>query len=127
MTEDFCLLKYQLRLMLHNPELTDPVIDVNPCIPHGEDRHKPLVVVTAVGLVNDTHMIRLNHAEIFIGAAAGYHMGLVYIGVSVRGQMYVEEYHFEGERSEVRESTVQAALALLKKGLEETDGNDEDH
>ena len=53
-------------------------------------------------------------------------VGLVYIGVSVRGQMYVEEYHFEGERSEVRESTVQAALALLKKGLEETDGNDED-
>ena len=47
-------------------------------------------------------------------------VGLVYIGVSVRGQMYVEEYHFEGERSEVRESTVQAALALLKKGLEET-------
>lgn len=54
-------------------------------------------------------------------------VGLVYIGVSVRGQMYVEEYHFEGERSEVRESTVQAALALLKKGLEETDGNDQDH
>ena len=54
-------------------------------------------------------------------------VGLVYIGVSVRGQIYVEEYHFEGERSEVRESTVQAALALLKKGLEETDGNDEDH
>ena len=54
-------------------------------------------------------------------------VGLVYIGVSVRGQMYVEEYHFEGERSEVRESTEQAPLALLKKGLEETDGNDEDH
>lgn len=54
-------------------------------------------------------------------------VGLVYIGVSVRGQMYVEEYHFEGDRSEVRESTVQAALALLKKGLEETDGNDQDH
>ena len=53
-------------------------------------------------------------------------VGLVYIGVSVRGQMYVEEHHFEGDRSEVRESTVQAALALLKKGLEETDGNDQD-
>lgn len=54
-------------------------------------------------------------------------VGLVYIGVSVRGRMYVEEHHFEGDRSEVRESTVQAALALLKKGLEETDGNDQDH
>lgn len=54
-------------------------------------------------------------------------VGLVYIGVSVRGQMYVEEHYFEGDRSEVRESTVQAALALLKKGLEETDGNDQDH
>ena len=47
-------------------------------------------------------------------------VGLVYIAVPVRGQMYVEEHHFEGDRTEVRESTVQAALALLKKGLEET-------
>ena len=47
-------------------------------------------------------------------------VGLVYIAVSVRGQMYVEEHLFEGDRTEVRESTVQAALALLKKGLEET-------
>ena len=47
-------------------------------------------------------------------------VGLVYIAVSVRGQMYVEGHHFEGDRTEVRESTVQAALALLKKGLEET-------
>ena len=54
-------------------------------------------------------------------------VGLVYIGVSVRGQMYVEEYHFEGERSEVRESTVQAALALLKKYqiIEPLDGMEE--
>ena len=54
-------------------------------------------------------------------------VGLVYIAVSVRGQMYVEEHHFEGSRAQVRESTVQAALALLKRGLEETDGNDKDH
>lgn len=47
-------------------------------------------------------------------------VGLVYIAVSVRGQMYVEEHHFKGSRAEVRESTVEAALALLKKGLEET-------
>ncbi|MBC5659628.1 CinA family protein [Anaerosacchariphilus sp. NSJ-68] len=47
-------------------------------------------------------------------------VGLVYIAVSVRGQMYVEEHHFEGDRAAVRESTVEAALALLKKGLEET-------
>ena len=47
-------------------------------------------------------------------------VGLVYIAVSVRGQMYVEEHHFEGDRVAVRESTVEAALALLKKGLEET-------
>ncbi len=47
-------------------------------------------------------------------------VGLVYIGRICPGQMYVEEHHFEGNRTEVRESTVQAALALLKKGLEET-------
>ena len=41
-------------------------------------------------------------------------VGLVYIAVSVRGQMYVEEHHFEGDRTEVRESTVQAALCSIR-------------
>lgn len=54
-------------------------------------------------------------------------VGLVYIAVSVRGQLYVEKHQFDGDRTEVRESTVQAALLLLKKGLEETEGNDKDH
>ncbi len=54
-------------------------------------------------------------------------VGLVYIAVSVRGQLYAEKHQFEGNRTEVRESTVQAALLLLKKGLEETEGNDKDH
>ncbi len=54
-------------------------------------------------------------------------VGLVYLAVSVRGQIYTEEHQFEGDRMEVRESTVHAALALLKKGLKETEQNDKDH
>ncbi len=54
-------------------------------------------------------------------------VGLVYLAVSVRGQIYTEEHQFEGDRMEVRESTVHAALTLLKKGLKETEQNDKDH
>lgn len=41
-------------------------------------------------------------------------VGLVYIGCYVDGKLAVKEYHFCGSRTEVRESTVEAALVLLK-------------
>lgn len=41
-------------------------------------------------------------------------VGLVYIGCYVDGKLAVKEYHFSGNRMEVRESTVEAALVLLK-------------
>lgn len=47
-------------------------------------------------------------------------VGLVYIGVSVKGNMRVEEYHFTGNRMKIRESAVVAALTLLRTSILET-------
>lgn len=42
-------------------------------------------------------------------------VGLVYIGCSVKGRTKVMEYHFDGSRMKIRESTVVAALTLLRQ------------
>ena len=42
-------------------------------------------------------------------------VGLVYIGCSVQGKVTVKKYQFFGNRNKVRESTVAAALTLLRK------------
>lgn len=42
-------------------------------------------------------------------------VGLVYIGCNVKGKAVVEEYHFTGDRTHIREEAVVAALALLRK------------
>ena len=42
-------------------------------------------------------------------------VGLVYIGCSVKGKVTVKKYRFSGNRSQVRESTVSAALKLMQK------------
>ena len=47
-------------------------------------------------------------------------VGLVYIAVSVKGAMRVEEYHFTGNRMKIRESAVVAALTLLRTSILET-------
>ena len=46
-------------------------------------------------------------------------VGLVYIAVSVKGAMRVEEYHFTGNRMKIRESAVVAALTLLRTNTSE--------
>ena len=63
----FHLFKHDLRLILHDPELADPVIARNMGIPHGKGRHKPLVVIPAIGAVDDALMIGLDYAEILKG------------------------------------------------------------
>ncbi len=40
-------------------------------------------------------------------------VGLVYIAVNVKGKTRVEKFQFEGNRSQIRESAVSAALNLL--------------
>lgn len=42
-------------------------------------------------------------------------VGLVYIGCNVKGKITVEEYHFSGNRTKIRENAVVAALTLLRK------------
>ena len=42
-------------------------------------------------------------------------VGLVYIGCSVCGKVTVKEYHFSGSRAKIRESTVSAALSLMRE------------
>lgn len=42
-------------------------------------------------------------------------VGLVYISCSVKGNVTVKKYQFSGSRSKIRESTVAAALTLLRR------------
>ena len=44
-------------------------------------------------------------------------VGLVYIGVNVRGNVEVREYHFSGSRQKIRESVTAAALTFLREKL----------
>lgn len=52
------------------------------------------------------------------GGSAEKPVGLVYIGCYVNGNTVVERNVFSGSRREVREQSVLAALALLKKQLQ---------
>lgn len=42
-------------------------------------------------------------------------VGLVYIGCAVKNKVYVEKFNFSGSRNKVRESTVVAALSMVRK------------
>ncbi len=46
------LLKYDLRLMLHDAELADAVIDMDHCITQRICRKMPLIIVPAVALID---------------------------------------------------------------------------
>ena len=48
MLQPVCLLKPDDWLVLHDPKLADAVVYVDLGIPHGENRHVPLVVIAAV-------------------------------------------------------------------------------
>ena len=63
--------------MLHDAELTDAVIDMDHCITQRICRKMPLIVVPAVALIDHTHMIGLDDAEIFKGTAARNYMRLI--------------------------------------------------
>lgn len=49
------------------------------------------------------------------GGDDGQPVGLVYIGCNVKGKISVEEFHFSGDRKEIRELAVVNALTLLRK------------
>lgn len=49
------------------------------------------------------------------GGEDGQPVGLVYIGCNVKGKISVKEFHFSGDRKEIRELAVVNALTLLRK------------
>ena len=49
------------------------------------------------------------------GGEDGQPVGLVYIGCNVKGRIEVEEFHFSGDRREIRELAVVNALTLLRR------------
>ena len=51
------------------------------------------------------------------GGENGDPVGLVYIGCCVHDKVYVEEYHFVGDRASVRRQAVIHALTLLRKSI----------
>ena len=63
--------------MLHDAELADAVIDMDHCITQRICRKMPLIIVPAVALIDHTHMIGLDDAEIFKGTAARNYMRLI--------------------------------------------------
>ena len=59
------------RLMCHDPELADTVIEVDLRIACGICGEVPLIVVPAVALVNNADVVGLDESEILEGGAAG--------------------------------------------------------
>ena len=49
------------------------------------------------------------------GGSAKKPVGLVYIACSVKGNVTVQEYHFNGNREKIRENATAAALTLMRK------------
>lgn len=49
-----------------------------------------------------------------VGGTPEKPVGLVYIACCIKGKVTVGEYHFSGSRSKIRETTVAAALVLLR-------------
>lgn len=62
------------------------------------------------------------------GGTPSQPVGLVYIGICLKGTVYWQEYHFNGTRAEIREAAVANSLYLLLYVLQEKCGgnrNDE--
>ena len=47
-------------------------------------------------------------------------VGLVYIACCIDGEVWVEEYHFNGDRQKIRDITVKRALDLLRRCLRQS-------
>jgi PncC family amidohydrolase len=56
------------------------------------------------------------------GAAPGKPVGLVFIGVATEAGARAEEFHFPGDRAEVRRQAVEAALRLALETARRLDG-----
>lgn len=79
------LLKLKLRLLFHDPELADAVIQMDHRVTHRIHRDKPLIVISAVaalpgltvGTVDHALMVHLDQPKIFKSRASWYYMSFV--------------------------------------------------
>lgn len=58
-------------------------------------------------------------------AMEGKPVGLVYIGICLRGRTETKKFCFEGERNAIREQCVDAGLLFIEEILGKASGNDE--
>ena len=63
--------------MLYNPKLTDSVIYMNLRVAQSVGSNTPLVVVAAVAVVDDPHVVGLDDPKVLVGGAPWYHVGLI--------------------------------------------------
>lgn len=71
------LAELDLRLMLHDPELADTIVCEDGRFSQGNSGEVPLVVVTTIALVNQSHAVCLNDPKVFEGRTARNHMGFI--------------------------------------------------
>ena len=70
-------LEDEFRLVLHDPELADPVAFPDHDVARREHGRLPLVMVAAVAAVDDPHAVRLDEAEVPEGRASRRDMGFI--------------------------------------------------
>ena len=85
------------------------------------DKHGAVSAKTATEMVKGAAMFAKADVAVAITGIAGPDggtkekpVGLVYIACMVKDEVIVKEYHFKGNRSKIRESTVAAALTLMR-------------
>ena len=92
--------EFYLGLLLHYAELADAVVLIYDRIAQGVCRVAPLVVIAAVGFVDDGHAVGLDDAEVLVGAAAGREVRFVAFGqYHAHAEGYESEFaglHFHG-------------------------------
>lgn len=85
------------------------------------DKHGAVSAKTASEMAKGAAMLAKADVSVAITGIAGPDggtkekpVGLVYIACAVKDNVTVKEYHFKGNRGKVRESTVAAALTLMR-------------
>lgn len=85
------------------------------------DKHGAVSAKTAAEMAKGVAMLMKADVAVSVTGIAGPDggtkekpVGLVYIACTVKDNVTVKEYHFKGNRSKIRESTVAAALTLMR-------------
>lgn len=88
------------------------------------DRYGAISEETAVEMCLGTSAVMKTNVAVSVTGNAGPEadenkpVGLVYIGVSVNGKAEVKEYHFHGNRDEIRHQAANTAVIQLYEALQ---------